>query len=223
MPIYDFHTHTFLSDGVLSPMELIRRAYDKGYRAIAITDHVGLAAQERVISVLVEECARAMEKWDIIAIAGVEITHVPAELVPEAAERAKTLGARLVVVHGETIVEPVEPGTNAAALSSRHVDILAHPGLITVKEAQTAAQRGVFLEISARHGHGLCNGRVAQLGLRAGASLILDSDAHAPEDLLTEEMAHQISEGAGLGSAETTALLDTSPRKLLERLGISPS
>lgn len=223
MPVYDFHTHTFLSDGVLSPMELIRRAYDKGYRAIAITDHVGLATQERVIPVLVEECARAMEKWDIIAIAGVEITHVPAELVPEAAERAKALGARLVVVHGETIVEPVEPGTNASAINSRHVDILAHPGLITAEEAQAAARRGVFLEISARRGHSLCNGHIVRLGLRAGASLILDSDAHGPEDLLTEEMAHQIAEGAGLGSEKVTALLDTSPRKLLEKLGISPS
>ena len=75
MGIYDFHTHTFLSDGVLSPMELIRRAYDKGYSAIAITDHVGMATQERVVSVLVEECAQAMAKWDIIAIPGVEITH----------------------------------------------------------------------------------------------------------------------------------------------------
>ena len=42
LPVYDFHTHTFLSDGVLSPMELIRRAHDKGYAAIAITDHVDL-------------------------------------------------------------------------------------------------------------------------------------------------------------------------------------
>ena len=27
--MYDFHTHTFLSDGVLSPVELIRRAHVK--------------------------------------------------------------------------------------------------------------------------------------------------------------------------------------------------
>ena len=96
--IYDFHTHTYLSDGVLSPMELIRRAYDRGYRAIAITDHVGLADQGRVVPVLVEECANAMSRWDIIAIAGVEITHLPASLIPEAAENAKALGAQLVVV-----------------------------------------------------------------------------------------------------------------------------
>ena len=39
--MYDFHTHTFLSDGVLTPVELIRRAHVAGYRVIAITDHVG--------------------------------------------------------------------------------------------------------------------------------------------------------------------------------------
>ena len=46
---FDFHTHSFFSDGVLSPIELIRRAHVAGYRAIAVTDHVGLANMEQVI------------------------------------------------------------------------------------------------------------------------------------------------------------------------------
>ena len=221
MPVYDFHTHTFLSDGVLSPMELIRRAYDRGYRAIAITDHVGLATQERVVPVLVEECAQAMARWDIIAIPGVEITHVPASLIPEAAERAKALGARLVVVHGETIVEPVEPGTNAAALASPDVDILAHPGLITLEEARLAARHGIYLEVSARRGHSLTNGHVVIQGRQAAADLLLGSDAHDPEDLLTPGMARQIGKGAGLDGEELDALLETIPKKLLETLGFS--
>jgi putative hydrolase len=219
MPIYDFHTHTYLSDGVLSPMELIRRAYDRGYRAIAITDHVGLADQGRVVPVLVEECANAMSRWDIIAIAGVEITHLPASLIPEAAESAKALGAQMVVVHGETIVEPVEPGTNAAAVGSSHVDILAHPGLVTADDATTAAQCGVYLELSARRGHSLANGHVVRVGQRANANLILDSDTHEPEDLLTEQMARQIATGAGLQEEDLDTLLDSNPRRLLEKLG----
>ena len=221
MAIYDFHTHTFLSDGVLSPMELIRRAYDRGYRAIAITDHVGLATQDNLIPVLVEECARAMERWDIIAIPGVEITHVPPALIPEAAERAKGLGVRLVVVHGETIVEPVEPGTNAAALASPYVHILAHPGLLTPHEANEAARQEVYLELSARKGHSLTNGHVAKQGHRAGASLILDSDAHTPDDLLTPELALQIAQGAGLDGEDLNAVLETNPKNLLSKLGFS--
>ncbi len=219
--VYDFHTHTFLSDGVLSPMELIRRAHVRGYRAIAITDHVGLESQERVLRVLVEECRRASEEWDIVALPGVEITHVPKDLVGEAARRARDLGAQIVVVHGETIVEPVEQGTNLAALSSPHVDILAHPGLITDAEAVLAAERGIFLEMSARRGHSLTNGHVARVGLGSGARLILDSDAHEPQDLLTAEMAERVALGAGLRSEEVTNLLKRNPLLLLGRTGSS--
>lgn len=84
-----------------------------------------------------------------------------------------------------------------------------------------AAQRGVFLELSARRGHSLCNGRVAAIGSQAGASLILNSDAHAPEDLLTEEIARQIARGTGLEREALDAVLETSPKKLLEKLGFS--
>ncbi|MBI4200403.1 MAG: histidinol phosphate phosphatase domain-containing protein [Chloroflexi bacterium] len=217
--MYDFHTHTYLSDGVLSPIELIRRAYDKGYRAIAITDHVGLADQERIIPILVEECAHAAARWEIIAIPGVELTHVPVDLIPEAARRAKALGARLIVVHGETIVEPVEPGTNKAALSCAQVDVLAHPGLLTEEEGRLAAHQGVYLELSARRGHALANGHVAHLALRAGAALLLDSDAHAPEDLLSEELASRIVRGAGLDVEEADSVRQTNPGQLLRKLG----
>lgn len=219
--IYDFHTHTFLSDGILSPMELIRTAYTQQYAVIAVTDHVGLENQERVIRTLLEECRRATEQWDIVALAGVEITHVPKNLIGEAAQRAKELGAQVVLVHGETIVEPVEPGSNLAAINSPYVDILAHPGLITEDEALLAAERGVFLEISGRRGHSLSNGRVARLGLSRGAKLVLNSDAHEPKDLLTEDMAGKIALGAGLSNTETHSLLEGNPKSLLERSGLT--
>ena len=221
--IYDFLTHTFLSDGVLSPMELIRTAHVHGYTAIAVTDHVGLEDQERVLDILVRECRRASEAWGITALPGVEITHVPKQLIDEAAQRARENGAQIVVVHGETIVEPVEKGTNLSAISSHHVNILAHPGLITDEEAALAAERGVFLELSARRGHSLTNGRVARLGLHNGARLLLDSDAHDPHDLLTQEMAEKIASGAGLSEGETSTLLRDNPLGLLKRLGVTAS
>ena len=219
--IYDFHTHTFLSDGVLSPIELIRRAYVRGYGVIAVTDHVGLEEQERVIKTLVGECRRASEEWDILAIPGVEITHVPKNLIAEAAQRAKDLGAQIVVVHGETIVEPVEPGSNLAALKSPCVDILAHPGIITEEEAALAAENEVFLEISSRRGHSLTNGHVAKVGLHSGARLVLDSDAHAPEDLLTSELVVKVARGAGLSGEDALVVLESNPPHLLQRFGLS--
>ncbi|MFQ5860323.1 MAG: PHP domain-containing protein, partial [Dehalococcoidia bacterium] len=92
--MFDFHTHTFLSDGVLSPIELIRRAYDRGYRVIGITDHAGAGNLELVVKTLVQDCALASRRWDILALPGVELTHVPKEEIEGLAQEAKALGAR---------------------------------------------------------------------------------------------------------------------------------
>ena len=219
--MYDFHTHTFLSDGVLSPIELIRRALVRGYQAIGVTDHVGIGNLELVVKTLVTDCAEATKRWDILALPGVEITHVPKEDIDMVARAAKEMGAKLVNVHGETIVEPVEPGTNEAAVRSSAVDILAHPGLITYEVARLAAENGVYLEVSARKGHSLSNGHVVNTARRAGAAIVLDSDAHEPGDLLTPDLAENIATGAGLGAEEAHALLRVNPCSLLTKLGFA--
>ncbi len=217
--MYDFHTHTFLSDGVLAPIELIRRAHVIGYRGLAVTDHVGPGNLEPVLKALVKDCEMGSRRWDILALPGVEITHVPKEDIDELAREAKAIGAKVVNVHGETVVEPVEPGTNRAAVSSSHVDVLAHPGLITSEEASIAARNGVFLEVSARKGHSFANGHVVQVAREAGARMVLDSDAHRPEDLMTRQFALSVARGAGLSEEDADVLLDSSPKDLLVGLG----
>jgi len=221
--MYDFHTHTFLSDGELSPVELIRRASEKGYRGIALTDHVGVGSLERLIREIVEDCRIAREHWDIAAIPGVELTHLPARTIAQAAKRAKELGAWIVVVHGETVVEPVEKGTNLAAVRSPDVDILAHPGLITMEEARLAASNGVFIEVSARKGHSLTNGHVVKTALAAGCKMLLDSDAHDSPDLLSPELATAVLLGSGLGEKESKEVLAANPSILLKKLPLTTS
>jgi histidinol phosphatase-like PHP family hydrolase len=216
--VYDFHTHTSISDGVLSPLELVRRALVNGYRAIAITDHVGIGYLERLINEIAADCALARSHWNITAIPGVELTHLPATAIAEVAKKAKELGAKLVVVHGQTVAEPVEPGTNLAALKSPHVDILAHPGMLTLEEAKLAAANGIYLEITARKQHSVTNKHVAEMARRAGAKLIVDSDAHEESDLLTPELAYTIAKNALLTEAEITATLQTNPQALLAKL-----
>lgn len=44
--IFDLHSHTTLSDGVLTPCELISRAIEKGVDVLAITDHDTLDAYQ---------------------------------------------------------------------------------------------------------------------------------------------------------------------------------
>jgi histidinol phosphatase-like PHP family hydrolase len=190
----------------------------RGYRAIGIADHAGPGNMAPLLAQLVEACAFCARHWDIWAFPGVELTHLPPAAIAEAAREARQLGARLVVVHGETPSEPVEPGTNLAAVRCAEVDVLGHPGLLTDEEAELAARNGVHVELSARRGHSLTNGHVAAVASRAGAHLIVDSDAHHPDDLLTPDLARKVALGAGLDHAAAATALRDNPRLLLTRL-----
>lgn len=199
----DFHTHTFLSDGVLNPSELVRRACVVGYRAIGLTDHVDGSNLASVVTAILKVAKDLNRFQETYVIPGVEITHAPPGQIPELIAEARSLGALLVVVHGESPVEPVAPGTNRAGIVGG-ADIIGHPGFITVTEARMAAEAGVFLEITSRHGHSLTNGHVARLALEAGARLVIDTDTHTPDNLITRLRAIQVLVGAGLteGGAE---------------------
>lgn len=212
----DLHTHTLLSDGELLPSELVRRAVVKGYSALAITDHVDLSNIDWVISRLIKDCRELRKSFNIELLAGAEITHVPPDSIRQMAEEARRLGAQIVLVHGETIVEPVAPRTNLRALQSP-IDILTHPGLITEEEVMLAKKNGIMLEISARKGHSLTNGHVAKLALAAGAGMVLNTDGHAPDDLITDEQARNIALGAGL-SEEDYLQLSVNAREILKRV-----
>ena len=135
MKLTDFHTHTLLSDGALMPAEHLRRLIVRGLDAVSITDHVDSSNIDHVLNSL-DNIRYDFEEY-ITFLPGVEITHVLHSQISELAKKAKQRNF-LVVVHGETIVEPVIEGTNKAALKCPDVDILAHPGILTFKDAQLA-------------------------------------------------------------------------------------
>jgi putative hydrolase len=213
----DLHTHSIFSDGDLIPSELVRRARIRGYQAIAITDHGDASNLDFIIPRVAGVCEKLSAVCGIQVIPGIELTHVPPVHIRELALEARKLGARLVVVHGETIVEPVAPGTNKAALESP-IDILAHPGLITGREVKLAAAKGICLEITTRRGHSLSNGHVAQMARRHGARLVLNTDAHGPQDLASPEMARAIAAGAGLSLREVDRMFRNSENLVKQAL-----
>jgi len=205
----DLHTHSIFSDGELVPSELARRAVAHGYRAIAITDHADHSNLDFIVPRIVTVCERISDVCPIQVIPGIELTHVHPDHISPLAREARILGAKIIVVHGETIVEPVMPGTNRAALEAP-VDILAHPGLLTEEEAALAAGSPVFLEISARKGHSLTNGHVAALARKSGARLVLNTDSHSPRDLVHREMAVMVAKGAGMDENEIKMMFENS-------------
>ena len=216
--VYDFHTHSTLSDGELTPTELIRRAHMAGYAALAVSDHAGVGSLSRLGEELRRDCALASEHWEITALPGVELTHVPPVGIQLAAREARSAGLIVISVHGETVTEPVAEGTNRAAIASGNVDLLAHPGLITLADARLAAANEVFLELSAKPGHSMANGHVARMAKLAGARLLVNSDNHAL-DFLTAERIRQVILGSGLTEEDVYEISVTNPLALLARVG----
>ena len=207
--MYDLHTHSLLSDGVLLPSELARRYEVKGYKAIAITDHVDASNIKIVVPAIVEFC----KKWPknrIKIIPGIELTHIPLEHFEPLIRYARKSGIKIIVAHGETACEPVFKGTNRKALNSG-IDILAHPGLISAEDVKLAKRKGVFLEITTRKGHCLTNRHVAKLASRFNAKLILNNDSHSPDDILSYSRQKQYALKSGLKKTHLEAILkDTS-------------
>jgi histidinol phosphatase-like PHP family hydrolase len=205
----DPHTHSILSDGELLPEELVRRCETVGYRMMAISDHVGLSNAETVLPQLVKLCRALGTKGPLRVLPGAEVTHVRPDLIARAVALARKAGALIVIGHGETIVEPVAPGTNRAFIEAG-VDVLAHPGLISEEDAALAASRGVLLEISGRKGHCLANGHVLKAARAAGARMVFGSDGHAPGDYPDRAHAERIARGAGMTCEEVDALFESA-------------
>ncbi|MEF3254907.1 MAG: histidinol phosphate phosphatase domain-containing protein [Deferribacterales bacterium] len=210
--MFDLHTHTTFSDGVLIPSESVRRAKVKGYKGIAITDH----ADESNFLFLLEKQLKFKEEYnssseDFKVIIGVEFTHVIPSHIPKITEMARNNGADIILVHGETIVEPVEPGTNRAAIEAK-VDILAHPGLISDEDALLAAKNNVYLEITTRKGHSLTNAYVAMMAKRYTCNLVINNDFHTPGDYVDYEMACKILKGAGLSENEVLTVFENNKK-----------
>jgi len=205
----DFHTHTFFSDGELIPSELMQRAKTAGYTALAITDHADSSNIGCLLSKYADFIKVNNDYADITLLPGVEITHVIPSLISVCVQESRRFGAKVVGVHGETLVEPVPAGTNRAAIEAG-ADFLAHPGLISEEDVKLAAQKGVYLELTTRRGHSLTNGHVAKLAKKYGAKLILNTDSHSPSDLIGDSFRNAVILGAGLDSDDLKQIIANS-------------
>jgi putative hydrolase len=210
--LIDLHTHSFLSDGALIPSELVRRYIVAGFDAVAITDHADSSNIDNVIASLVNVCNELNKYWPIKAIPGVELTHIPLQQFLTLTKYARKKGAKIVVAHGESPVEPVLKGTNNAAIKAR-VDILAHPGYISEADVLLSKKNNVLLEITTRAGHCKGNTHVAKIAKKFNALLVVDSDSHMPCDIPSRQLFKKTAKAAGLSSADL-AQIDKNKERL---------
>jgi histidinol phosphatase-like PHP family hydrolase len=216
----DLHTHTQFSDGEYNPAEHIRRAQVRGYEVVALTDH-GDASSVDIIVPSIRKAVDENNRYNdgIRALCGIELTHVLPEAIAGLVKKARDLGADIVNVHGETVVEPVHPGTNMAAIDAG-ADVLCHPGMITEDEVNAAAEKGVWLEITSRKGHSYTNGYVYRMAKKCGAGLVFNNDAHTQADFASRELARKILLGCGMEEGEVEAVFRNSEdgvKKILKK------
>jgi len=210
---FDLHTHTILSDGTSSVDEMAKKAEELN-NSIAITDHIlnsnlknFLDAREKYLKI-----------YDNI-IFGVEITRVNPEKIPEIAKEAKK-NLFLVIVHGETPGDIMVPkNTNKAALNCKYVDILAHPGNLTEEDAQKAKENEIYIELGTRSLHtanGSINKKNAKICRDYGVKMVINTDAHSVDSLISYSKAVKVALDAGLTEQETFETNENA-RKIFEK------
>jgi histidinol phosphatase-like PHP family hydrolase len=216
----ELHTHTIFSDGKLLPAALAIEALAKGAQAIALTDHVDPSNIEFAVKSLVNFCKEVGDSLGIKVIPGAEVSYVAPKDIAKWCEKAKKLGAKLIVVHGESLAELAVPhGTNHAAVQLKGlVNILAHPGNIAVEDVILARENNIYLELSTRNGHNKGNNHVATVARQFKAKLVVNTDAHSDKDLITQEEAFRVATAAGLTVEEALVAIRDNPKEIIRSI-----
>lgn len=132
----DLHIHSNFSDGKLSIAEIVDFYGQKGFSAIAITDHLadstsltglvthklGLSlcshSMDNYLETIHTESKRAREKYNMLLIPGVEITLN---------SWSKKTGAHIVFLNVDKYINPNKPVLELLKDNSEYFSIAAHP------------------------------------------------------------------------------------------------
>ncbi|ELZ47762.1 PHP domain protein [Halorubrum californiense DSM 19288] len=198
----DLHTHTDWSDGAFSIAEMARAAAERGYDYHVVTDHAtgpgmvgGVGLDEAAIEEQTAAIAEAADEVDIPILHGIE-ANVDAD--GDLSTDDETLDALDLVVasphaalgqDGEAATERL-----VRAVEHPHVDVLGHPTGRLINErpgldpdveavAEAAAASGTAIEVNANPARLDADGEFVRAAIEAGATVAVDTDAHAPREL----------------------------------------
>jgi len=229
----DLHTHTNRSDGAAGIPEMVAAAEAFGHEYVAITDHAtgpgmvgGVGLDDGTLREQLPAVRKAGDDTDIEVLAGVE-ANIDAD---GGVSVGDDLLAELDIVVASPHAGLDGDGTDRLVTAAKHpeVDIVGHPtgrqlnrrpGLTVDVEqlAAAAAEHGTALEINASPQRLDLRGSAVQTAIGAGATVVIDTDAHSPESF--EQMRYGVAT-ARRGWAEADDVLNTqSTEALLDTLG----
>jgi DNA polymerase (family 10) len=192
----DLHSHTIASDGHNTIGEMARAARDRGYEYLAITDHsashgfgndVSPGELRRQIE-LVHEANESIEGIELLA--GSEVNILPDGSLDYDDELLGQLDWIIASMHTSfRMSEQAMTERMITAIEHPLVDAIGHPTgrLIQRREPYAidlyavyaaAARTGTMLEINANPDRRDLSDVQARAAARAGATILIDSDAH---------------------------------------------
>lgn len=197
----DLHLHSTYSDGRDALEVMVATCAALGYEYIAITDHSERAGASRTVAVdqlarQRDEIARLRERYPRMAILhGIEVDIMPDGSLDFADSVLETLDIVLASLH-DSAGHDGKRLTARALQAVRHplVNVLTHPGNRMVGRRgpypldyaalyATAAETGTALEIDGAPAHLDLDGEQARDAVRAGVTVVIDSDCHRADRL----------------------------------------
>jgi len=220
----DLHTHTDWSDGGFSVAEMAAAAEARGYDYHVVTDHAtgpgmvgGVGLDEDDIEEQAAAIDEAREAVDVPIFHGIE-ANIDAD--GRLSTDDETLAALDLVVASPHAALGQDAGAATErlvrAVEHPHVDVLGHPTGRLINErpgldpdieaiAEAAAANGTAVEVNANPARLDADGEFVRAAIEAGATIAVDTDAHAPREL---DNARYGVHTARRGWAETADVLN---------------
>ncbi|WP_418284264.1 DNA polymerase/3'-5' exonuclease PolX [Halorubrum sp. DTA46] len=200
----DLHTHTDWSDGSFTIAEMIAAAAERGYDYHVVTDHAagpGIFGNTGLDEADIAEQAAAVADAISEAATDVEVFHgIEANIDAEGGittDDATLADLDLVVASPHSALgQDGEAATERLIRAVEHpdVDVLGHPtgriinsrpGISPDVEAvvEAAAAAGTAIEVNANPARLDADGDTVRAAVDAGATIAVNTDAHAPREL----------------------------------------
>jgi DNA polymerase (family 10) len=195
----DLHMHTVVSDGRNSVEEMASAARERGYEYIAITEHSASHGfnndvQPDELRRHVERI-RSLDEPGITVLAGTEANVLPDGTLDYSDDVLEELDWVIASLHTSfRLPESEQTERLMHAMEHPLVDAIGHPtgrmigrrepyALDIDRVIEKAVETGTFLEINANPNRRDLNDVYARAAADAGATIVIDSDAHGADTL----------------------------------------